>query len=354
MSMSMGGGGPWQTYRSFTRDRSVADQTITTGTVSRIFGFARPYRREIIWFLVTLVFTSLLVVAQPLLFRRLVDEGIDAGNATVVTVSAVLVLVLAIVEAGIGLVGRWFSARIGEGLIFDLRTEVFSHVESQPLAFFTRTQTGALISRLNSDVIGAQQAFTSTLGGVVGNVITLTVILVAMFALSWPITVISLILLPLFLIPARWMGRRLQAQTREQMQLNADMSSMMTERFNVSGALLVKLFGRPDEESAAFAGKASRVRDIGVEIAMSNRYFFTALTLVASRGHSHRLRRGRQPGHPGHPDDRDAAGHHRAAGPAVRPADRPEQCPRRRDDRAGVLRAGLRGARPRAARLRGP
>ncbi len=282
MSMSMGGGGPWQTYRSFTRDRSVADRRITKGTVSRIFGFARPYRREIIWFLVTLVFTSLLVVAQPLLFRRLVDDGIDAGNATVVTVSAVLVLVLAIVEAGIGLVGRWFSARIGEGLIFDLRTEVFSHVESQPLAFFTRTQTGALISRLNSDVIGAQQAFTSTLGGVVGNVITLTVILVAMFALSWPITVISLILLPLFLIPARWMGRRLQAQTREQMQLNADMSSMMTERFNVSGALLVKLFGRPDEESAAFAGKASRVRDIGVEIAMSNRYFFTALTLVAS------------------------------------------------------------------------
>ena len=199
-----------------------------------------------------------------------------------VTVSAVLVLVAALVGAGLGLVGRWFSARIGEGLIFDLRTQVFRHVESQPLAFFTRTQTGALISRLNSDVIGAQQAFTSTLGGVVGNLITLVVILITMFALSWPITVISLILLPLFLIPARYMGRRLQAQTREQMQLNADMSSMMTERFNVSGALLVKLFGRPEEEASQFGGKASRVRDIGVQIAMSNRYFFTALTLVAS------------------------------------------------------------------------
>ncbi len=282
MSMSMGGGGPWQTYRSFTRDRSVADQRITKGTVTRIMGFSRPYRREIFWFLVTLIFSSLLVVAQPLLFRRLIDQGITAGNSTVVTVCAILVLVLALVDAGVGLVGRWYSSRIGEGLIFDLRTRVFRHVEAQPLAFFTRTQTGALISRLNSDVIGAQQAFTSTLGGVVGNVITLTVILIAMFALSWPITVISLILLPLFLIPARHMGRRLQAQTREQMQLNADMSSMMTERFNVSGALLVKLFGRPEEEASTFAAKASRVRDIGVEIAMSNRYFFTALTLVAS------------------------------------------------------------------------
>ncbi len=282
MSMPMGGGSPWQTYRSFTRDRAVADQSIARGTVRRILRFARPYRREILWFLATLVVTSLLVVAQPLLFRRLVDEGIGTGSSTIVTTCAVLVLLLALVEAGIGLIGRWYSARIGEGLIFDLRTQVFGHVERQPLAFFTRTQTGALISRLNSDVIGAQQAFTSTLGGVVGNVITLVVVLAAMFVLSWPITLISLILLPLFLIPARFMGRRLQAQTREQMHLNADMSSMMTERFNVAGALLVKLFGRPDEEAASFAGRASRVRDIGVQIAMSNRYFFTALTLVAS------------------------------------------------------------------------
>lgn len=282
MSMGMGGAGPWQTYRSFTRDRSVAEQRISRATVRRILSFATPYRSLIGWFLLTLVIGSLLVVAQPLLFRRIVDQGITPGNSSVVTISAVLVLILALADAAIGLVGRWFSARIGEGLIYDLRTQVFGHVQAQPLAFFTRTQTGALISRLNSDVIGAQQAFTSTLGGVVGNVISLVVVLIAMFALSWPITLISLVLLPLFLLPARWMGRRLQAQTREQMQLNADMSAMMTERFNVSGALLVKLFGRPAEEQSSFAGKAARVRDIGVQIAMSNRYFFTALTLVAS------------------------------------------------------------------------
>lgn len=282
MSMSMGGGGPWQAYRSFTRDPEVARRRISAGTVRRILGFARPYRRLIGWFLATMVVGSVLVVAQPLLFRRIVDDGISAGNATVVTQTAVLVLLLALADAAIGLVGRWYSARIGEGLIFDLRTEVFGHVQRQPIAFFTRTQTGALISRLNTDVIGAQQAFTSTLGGVVGNVISLAVVLAAMLALSWPITVLSLVLLPVFLLPARWMGRRLQAQTREQMQLNADMSTTMTERFNVSGALLVKLFGRPDEEARGFSVKARRVADIGVQIAMSNRYFFTALTLVAS------------------------------------------------------------------------
>lgn len=282
MSMSMGGGGPWQAYRSFTRDPAVARRRISAGTVRRILGFARPYRRLIGWFLATMVLGSVLVVAQPLLFRRIVDDGISAGNSTVVTQTAVLVLLLALADAAIGLVGRWYSARIGEGLIFDLRTEVFGHVQRQPIAFFTRTQTGALISRLNTDVIGAQQAFTSTLGGVVGNVISLAVVLAAMLALSWPITVLSLVLLPVFLLPARWMGRRLQAQTREQMQLNADMSTTMTERFNVSGALLVKLFGRPDEESRGFSVKARRVADIGVQIAMSNRYFFTALTLVAS------------------------------------------------------------------------
>ncbi|MCU0300958.1 MAG: ABC transporter ATP-binding protein/permease [Candidatus Nanopelagicales bacterium] len=282
MSMGMGGAGPWQTYRSFTRDRSVAQQRISRDTVRRILRFAQPYRRLIVWFLLTLVVGSLLVVAQPLLFRRIVDQGITPGDRGVVTVSAILVLVLALADAAIGLVGRWYSARIGEGLIYDLRTQVFGHVQSQPLAFFTRTQTGALISRLNSDVIGAQQAFTSTLGGVVGNLIQVVVVLVAMVALSWPITLISLVLLPLFLLPARWMGRRLQAQTRQQMELNADMSSMMTERFNVSGALLVKLFGRPAEEQRAFSGRAALVRDIGVQIAMSNRYFFTALTLVAS------------------------------------------------------------------------
>ena len=273
---------PWFTYQSLTRDRSVARQRIARGTVRRILTYARPYRNIITLFLLTLVGVSLLSVAQPLLFRRIVDDGIIPGDAALVTWTAVAIAGLAVADAGLGVVSRWFSARIGEGLIFDLRTQVYDHVQRQSIAFFTRTQTGALISRLNSDVIGAQQAFTSTLGGVLGNLISVTVILVAMFALSWQVTVASLLLVPLFLLPARYMGRRLQALTREQMSLNAEMSSQMTERFNVSGALLVKLFGRPNDETREFSNRAARVRDIGIRIAMANRWFFTALTLVAA------------------------------------------------------------------------
>lgn len=272
----------WATYRSMTRDPIAKGQKVSRALVRRILGYARPYRGLVAAFLVTLVLTALLSVAQPLLFKRIVDQGISVGDSTVVTVSALLIVVLAFADAGLGLVGRWFSSRIGEGLIYDLRTEVFAHVQRQPVAFFTRAQTGALVSRLNSDVIGAQQAFTSTLSGVVGNVITLVVVLITMFVLSWQITLLSLVLLPLFLLPARWMGRRLQTMTRTQMQLNAEMSTQMTERFNVSGALLVKLFGRPAEEDEVFASKAARVRDTGVKIAMANRWFFTALTLVAA------------------------------------------------------------------------
>ena len=272
----------WQTYQSMTRDRSVTGQKVARGTIRRILGYARPYRPLIALFLGTLVVTSLLSVAQPLLFRRIVDDGISVGNASLVTWTALAIAGLAIADAAFGIVSRWYSARIGEGLIFDLRSQVYDHVQHQSIAFFTRAQTGALISRLNSDVIGAQQAFTSTLGGVLGNLISVSVVLVAMFALSWQITLASLILVPVFLLPARYMGRRLQALTREQMGLNAEMSSQMTERFNVSGALLVKLFGRPEDEASLFAGRARRVRDIGIRIAMANRWFFTALTLVAA------------------------------------------------------------------------
>ena len=250
--------------------------------VRRVLGYARPYRRIIWIYLVTLVLASLLSVAQPLMIPRLVDQGILQGKAQVVTVMAVIIALLAIIDSGLGLVGRYFSSRIGEGLIFDLRTEVYDHVQRQSVAFFTRAQTGALISRLNSDVIGAQQAFTSTLGGVLGNLISVVIVLITMFLLSWPVTVVSLILVPLFLFPARWMGRRLQGLTREQMSVNSEMSSQMTERFNVSGALLVKLFGRPQDEADLFSARAARVRDTGVRIAMANRWFFTALTLVAA------------------------------------------------------------------------
>jgi ATP-binding cassette subfamily B protein len=272
----------WQMYRSMTRDRSVSSKKVNRALVRRIFGYARKYRGLIIFFLITLVLASLLSVAQPLMIPRLVDDGIQQGNRQVVTVMALIIALLAVLDAGLGLIGRWFSSRIGEGLIYDLRTEVYDHVQRQSVAFFTRAQTGALISRLNSDVIGAQQAFTSTLGGVLGNLISLIIVLTAMFLLSWQVTLVSLLIVPLFLLPARWMGRRLQALTREQMTLNADMSTQMTERFNVAGALLVKLFGRPEDEAGAFSSRAARVRDIGVRMAMANRWFFSALTLVAA------------------------------------------------------------------------
>jgi ATP-binding cassette subfamily B protein len=272
----------WIAYRSMTRDRSISAKSVNRALIRRILGYGRPYRLFIAAFLVTLVFTSLLSVAQPLLFRRIIDQGISVGDSRLVTVTAVLIGVIAIVDAGLGLVARWFSSRIGEGLIYDLRTEVYSHVQDQSVAFFTRAQTGALISRLNSDVIGAQQAFTSTLGGVLGNMISLVIVLITMFILSWQVTLVSLLLVPLFIVPARWMGRRLQGMTRQSMQLNSDMSVQMSERFNVSGALLVKLFGRPSDEAANFSGRAEQVRDIGVKMAMANRWFFTALTLVAA------------------------------------------------------------------------
>ncbi|MHB1066548.1 MAG: ABC transporter ATP-binding protein [Candidatus Nanopelagicales bacterium] len=274
--------GGWQMYRSLTRDRSVAKKKVNGALVRRILGYARNYRGYIAAFLVTLVVASLLSVAQPLMIPRLVDDGINQGNSRVVTVMALIIAMLAILDAAVGLVSRWFSSRIGEGLIYDLRAEVYDHVQRQSVAFFTRAQTGALISRLNSDVIGAQQAFTSTLGGVLGNVISFVIVLTTMFLLSWQVTLASLLLVPLFLLPARWMGRRLQSLTRESMGLNADMSTQMSERFNVAGALLVKLFGRPEDEAGSFSAKAARVRDIGVRMAMANRWFFTALTLVAA------------------------------------------------------------------------
>jgi ATP-binding cassette subfamily B protein len=273
---------PHQVLRSYRRVDEVKDRKLAKGTVSRILGYATPYRALVIGFLVTLVLDAVLVVAQPLLFRRIIDQGVTPGDSRVVTTTALVIAGIAVLDSGLTLLGRWYSSRIGEGLIYDLRTQVYDHVQRMPVAFFTRTQTGALVSRLNSDVIGAQQAFTSTLSGVVGNAISLVAVIVAMLALSWQITLASLVLLPLFLVPARWMGRTLQAMTREQMQLNAQMSTQMTERFNIAGALLVKLFGRPDEEAADFAGRSGRVRDIGVRIAMANRIFFTALTLVAA------------------------------------------------------------------------
>ncbi len=272
----------WQTMRSFSRDASVRNQKLAPGTGRRILRFAAPYKRELTLFLLLVVADALVVVATPLLFKAIIDRGVTPQRPDVVVALSLVVAGLALVEAVLSLIQRWYSARIGEGLIYDLRTQVFGHVQRMPVAFFTRTQTGALISRLNNDVIGAQQAFTSTLSGVVSNLLSLVLVAAAMLYLSWQITLLSLVLLPIFLIPARLVGSRLQAITRESMQLNAGMSTMMTERFNVSGALLVKLFGRLPEESASFASSAARVRDIGIVSAMYTRIFLVSLTLVAS------------------------------------------------------------------------
>jgi len=269
-------------FRAFARDRSVVQEKLSKETLIRILGYARPYRALVIVFLVTIGLDAIFTVIPPLLFQRIVDDGIEVGDASVVTISALLVALVAVLDAGVGMYSRYLSARIGEGLIYDLRRQVFSHVQRQSIAFFTRAETGALVSRLNSDVIGAQQAFTSTLSGVLGNLITVVVILITMFLLSWQITLLALILVPLFLFPARWMGRRLQVLTRSQMIQNAELSTQSTERFNVSGALLVKLFGRPAEEDASYADRAAGVRDVGIRIAMANRYFMTALALVAA------------------------------------------------------------------------
>jgi ATP-binding cassette subfamily B protein len=274
--------GAWLNYRSMTADPSLKEQKLKPGTVKRIFSFARPYQVSIYIYLATVVVDAALIVATPLLLKKLIDDGVIPKDSSVVTQLAFFVALIAIADAAFNMLGRYFSSRIGEGLIYDLRSLVFAHVQKQSIAFFTRTQTGALISRINSDVIGAQQAFTSTLSGLVSNVVSLLLVGITMLILSWQITVFSLLMLPLFLIPTKWVGRRLQSLTRESFTLNSEMSSTMTERFNVSGAMLVSLYGQPLREEAGFRVRARRVADIGIKTAMLNRLFFIALTSVAA------------------------------------------------------------------------
>ncbi len=272
----------WMSFRSLTADQSVKNQKLKPGTIGRITRFAIPYKISLIFFMITVVIDAFLIIASPLLLRKLIDDGVIPKDFELVTSLAVLVGIIAISDAVFSMIGRWFSARIGEGLIYDLRKQVFEHVQRQSIAFFTRTQTGALISRLNSDVIGAQQAFTSTLSGVVSNSLSLLLVIITMLTLSWQITLVSLVLLPVFLIPTKWVGRKLQGLTRQSFDINAQMSSNMAERFNVSGALLVSLYGDSEKEKSEFATKARKVADIGISIAMLNRIFFIALTSIAA------------------------------------------------------------------------
>ncbi|MGB3259134.1 MAG: ABC transporter ATP-binding protein [Ornithinimicrobium sp.] len=273
-------GGP--VFRMFGKDKSVAKQTLQEGTARRVLTYGVAFKREIIIFLILTIIGASLVVATPLLLGRIIDEGVLKEDRSVVISLGSVVAALAVVSALLIVITRWYSSRIGEGLILNLRTQVFGHVLRQPIAFFTRAQTGALVNRLNTDVIGAQTAFTSILSGLVSNVVTLLIVGVTMVSLSWQITLLAVLLLPIFLVPASFMGRRLSALTRKQMNLNSELASRMTERFNVAGAMLVRLFGRPQTEAEEYAERARGVRDAGVAISVNRIIFAAGLGLVAA------------------------------------------------------------------------
>jgi len=268
--------------RGFRMDPSVTKQKLKPGTIRRIAGYARPYRVQLTLFLIATALDACITVVNPLLLRELIDGGIVVKDEGVVVVVGVTVAAVAVFDAFLGVVNRWYSSRIGEGLIYDLRTQVFDHVQRQPLAFFTRAQTGSLVSRLDGDVVGAQQAIVGTLSSVLSNVLSVIVILVTLFYLSWQVSLLALVLIPLFIYPARRIGRRLQRLSRESMQLNAEMGSTMTERFNVAGAMLSKLYGRPREESRLFAANAHKVREIGVTRDMYGSVFMIAVVLLTA------------------------------------------------------------------------
>ena len=279
----------WQMVMSYRNDlKSVKGKKIDKTKVKRVWGFAKAYKKSLIIFLATLFVAAIVGAIPPLLFRALIDRGLpngsNPGDLGIITWLAILGVIVAIADAGLQIVQRYFSSTIGEGLIYDLRVALFDHIQKQPLSFFTRTQTGSLMSRLNNDVIGAQTAVTSTLGTVVSNIITLTVTLTVMFQLEWRLTIITLIVLPLFVIPARKVGYRLQVAAKESMNLNSSMNSTIVEKFNVSGALIVKLFGRPEEEKGYFAKRARRVADIGIQQALYSRSLFAILGLISAIG----------------------------------------------------------------------
>jgi ATP-binding cassette, subfamily B, bacterial len=280
--MMRGGGGMLAGRPSWHRDQTVVAQELTPGILKRVLKLALGYKRMLALFLCLVTVDAVLGTVNPLILRDIINNGIGGHDSRLVIELALLAAGIATLDMLVTLIQRYVSARIGESLIFDLRRRVFAHVQRMPIAFFSRTQTGALVSRLNNDIIGAQQAFTNTLGSVVSNVITVSIVIVAMLALSWQITLASLALLPLFVIPARLVGKKLQAITRERYMVSAEMNSTMTERFNVAGALLVKLFGTPELEQRGFEDKAARVRDIGVTASLYNGFFYSSMFLLTS------------------------------------------------------------------------
>ena len=273
---------PWALMRSATQSESLKGSRISRETVGRVVRFARPHSRMLLGFLLTSVVVAVLGVITPVLAGRVVNAITGSGSVDLVVRLALLIALIAVLDSGFGILNRWLSSTIGEGLILDLRTAVYDHVQTLPVAFFTRTRTGALISRLNNDVLGAQRAFSNTLSGVVSNLVSLILTVGVMVSISWQVTLLSVLLLPIFLIPARLMGGRLARLQREAAQHNASMSTQMTERFSAGGATLIKLFGKPQSESDEFARRAGRVRTIGVRVAMLQATFLTALTLVSA------------------------------------------------------------------------
>ena len=281
-AMGGGRGGGWGGMRSMRQDRAVLQHRVKKGTARRMLTFAVPYKKILAIFIPVVILDAVIAAVNPLILRALIDNGILKKDKDLVIELAILVAVLALADAGLALTERRISAFIGESLIYDMRSKVFRHIQRMPLAFFTRTQTGALVSRLNNDVIGAQQAFTDLLSNVVGNLVTVVIVIAAMFFLSWQITLAALILVPIFLIPARFVGQRIGSLTKEGYDLNSEMNMVMQERFQVGGAMLVKLMGRPDAEATSFEAKAGRVRDIGIAQATYARVFFVALSLTAA------------------------------------------------------------------------
>lgn len=269
-------------WRSFGQDSSVLKQKVKPGTTKRTIVFARPYAGLLLAFFLVVVVDASIGIVNPLIYRRIINEGILRSNAPLIIHLAMIIAGLGLFDGALGLMQTYLSSKIGAGIVLSLRQRLFEHIQQMPLAFFTRAQTGALVSRLNNDVGGARTAFTDILSNVVGNLITVTLILGAMFVLSWRITIAALILLPLFVLPARFWGRKLQSLTRESYDLGSAMNNVMVERFNVAGALLAKLFGRPNDDSRLFEEKATRVSDIGVKMAIYGRLFFTALIVTAT------------------------------------------------------------------------
>ena len=277
----MSGGGP-PVVRSMRRLDDVRGQKVAKGTAWRVLKFATPYKKLLFWFLALVIMSAIIGAVYPLLYREIINKGIVNGDITLIVVLTCLSILLAIVDTILSYREVLISSRIGEGLVYDMRTKIFEHIQKMSLSFFTKTQTGKLVSRLNNDVRGAQEAFTDVLSTVVGNLFAVIMVLIAMFFLSWQLTLVALILLPAFILPARWLGRRLQSAMREQYDLSADMNTIMVERFNVAGALLVKLFGRPKDENQAFGDKAGRVRDISIKQNLYARVFRMSLMFITS------------------------------------------------------------------------